>query len=74
MDARKCFINKGPSEGELAQPDLILASTDRVAIDIEGIKIIQGFKGNSLEGIIPRRLSQIKKAIEIGIGKKSKKY
>jgi len=68
MDARKCFINKGPSEGELKEPDLILASDDRVAIDVEGIKIIQSFKGNSLEGIDPWQLPQIKRAMEIGIG------
>jgi len=67
MDARKCFINKGPAEGELREPGLILASTDRVAIDIEGIKIIQSFGGNSLKDIDPLKLPQIKKAIEIGI-------
>ena len=53
MDGRKCFINKGPSEGEIKKPNTILASTSRIAIDIDGIKIIQKFKGNSLEGIIP---------------------
>jgi len=68
MDARKCFINKGPDKGKLAEPNLILASTDRVAIDVEGIKIIQSFKGNSLENIDPWELPQIKKAVEFGIG------
>lgn len=67
MDARKCFINRGPSEGEVRQPDLILASTGRVAIDVEGIKIIQSFKDNSLEGVDPEQLAQIKRAIELGI-------
>ena len=67
MDARKCFINKGPAEGELREPGLVLASKKRVAIDIEGIKIIQGFNGNSLKGINPLELTQIKKAIEFGI-------
>lgn len=68
MDARKCFINRGPSEGTLAEPGLILASDNRVAIDIEGIKIIQSYKGNSLEGIDPTELPQIKRAIELGLG------
>jgi len=68
MDARKCFINKGPSKGEVREPSLILASNDRVAIDIEGIRIIQSFKGNSLKDINPLELPQIKKAIELGIG------
>lgn len=67
MDARKCFINKGPNKGEAREPNLILASRDRVAIDIEGIKIIQSFKNNSLIGIDPLELPQIKKAKEFGI-------
>lgn len=67
LDARKCFINKGPSEGETKEPNLILASTSRVAIDIEGVKIIQSYKGNSLEGIEPEELPQIKRAIEVGL-------
>lgn len=69
MDARKCFINRGPSEGDLGEPNLILASTDRVAIDVEGIKIIKSFKGNSLSGIDPLDLPQIKRALELGIAK-----
>lgn len=62
MDARKCFVNQGPSQGETREPNLILASTDRVAVDIEGVKIIQGFKGNSLSKISPQELPQIKRA------------
>ncbi len=67
MDGRKCFITKGPSEGALAEPGLILASESRMAIDIEGIKIIQGFEGNSLAGLRPEELLQIKRARELDI-------
>lgn len=67
MDARKCFINRGPDKGEVANPNLILASKDRVAIDVEGIKIIQGFKGNSLKDLNPLEITQIKKSKEFGI-------
>jgi len=69
MDGRKCFINKGPAEGKLAEPNLILASENRIDIDVEGIKIIQSFKGNSLKNINPLEMPQIKKAIELGIEK-----
>jgi uncharacterized protein (DUF362 family) len=71
MDARKCFISKGPTKGETREPNLILASDDRIAIDVEGIKIIQNFKGNSLKNINPWELTQIKRAIELGIGVKN---
>jgi len=67
MDARRCFINKGPAKGDIRKPGLILASKNRVAIDIEGIKIIQSFDGNSLKKVDPLKLTQIKKAIEFGI-------
>jgi uncharacterized protein (DUF362 family) len=67
MDARKCFITNGPMTGEVREPKLILASTDRVATDIEGIKIIQSYDGNDLAGIKPEELPQIKRALELGI-------
>lgn len=68
MDARKCFVNRGPSEGDLAEPNVILASRDRVAIDVEGIRLIQKYPGNSLKGLAPQDLPQIKIAMELGIG------
>ena len=67
MDGRKCFIDNGPCSGPVREPNLILASTDRIAIDIEGIKIIQGFEGNSLAGIKPEELPQIRWAKEFRI-------
>jgi len=73
MDARKCFINKGPAEGKIKNPNLILASDDRIAIDIEGIKIIKNYRGNSLRNINPWELPQIKRAIEMEIGVKNEK-
>jgi uncharacterized protein (DUF362 family) len=67
MDARKCFVTGGPMNGELREPGLILASTDRLAMDIEGIRIIQSYSGSDLEGLAPEGLPQIKRATEIGI-------
>ncbi|MEM3539280.1 MAG: DUF362 domain-containing protein, partial [Nitrososphaerales archaeon] len=46
MDGRKCFIKGGPFHGDVREPGLILASGDRIAIDVEGIKIIKRFEGN----------------------------
>jgi len=71
MDARKCFINGGPAEGEVGEPNLVLAGDDRVAVDVEAIKIIQSFKGNSLKDLNPWQLPQIKRAGEIGVGVKN---
>lgn len=67
MDARKCFITKGPSNGEIREPNIVLASVSRVEIDLEEIKIIQSFPGNDLAGLVPEDLPQIKRAREVGI-------
>lgn len=67
MDARKCFINGGPAKGETREPGLVLASTSRVDIDIEEVKIIQSFDSNSLAGRDIYELPQIKRARELNI-------
>lgn len=67
MDARKCFINHGPSSGEIGSPNLILASESRISIDIEGVKIIQEFPSNSLKNTPALEIPQIRHAKEIGI-------
>lgn len=68
MDARKVFIAGGPARGELRAPGLILASGNQVAIDVEGVKILQSYPGNSLEGKSPWDLVQIRHAVELGLG------
>jgi uncharacterized protein (DUF362 family) len=68
MDARKVFITGGPAKGELRTPNLILASGNQVAIDIEGVKIIQSYPGNALEGRNVWDLTQIRHAVELGLG------
>lgn len=67
MDGRKCFIDNGPSHGTIREPNIILASTNRVELDIEAVKIIQTFPGNSLTNINPREIPQIKRALELNI-------
>lgn len=67
MDGRKCFIDGGPTKGEMRESNVILASTSRTAIDIEEIKVIQSFSGNSIGNIKPEDLPQLKRSLEIGI-------
>jgi len=68
MDARKVFITGGPAKGELREPNLILASGNQVAIDVEGVKILQSYPGNGLAGKNVWDLVQIKHVIELGLG------
>ncbi|MBI2861220.1 MAG: DUF362 domain-containing protein [Chloroflexi bacterium] len=70
VDARKCFISGGPSAGIYREPGLILASGDRIAVDVEGLRILKGYTGNSLNKDV-WQMSQIRRAIDLGIGAKS---
>lgn len=66
-DMRRTFIRGGPAKGELREPGFILASGDRVALDVEAIKIIQAFPGHALPND-PWALTQIAHAVALGIG------
>ncbi len=70
MDGRKGFINGGPACGELRNPNVILASGDRIAIDVEALKIIESFEDSSLTDN-PWSYTQICRAVELGLGVKN---
>ena len=70
MDGRKCFISGGPFHGKVREPNLVLASGDRVAMDVESIKIIAGFEGSKLRDD-PWSYTQIQRAVELGLGVKN---
>jgi len=74
MDGRSCFISGGPACGELRNPNVVLASGDRIAIDVEALKLIESFEGASLTAD-PWSYTQIRRAVELEIGvKKEDKY
>ena len=70
MDGRKCFINGGPACGELRNPNVVLASGDRIAMDVEAIKVIENFEGANLTAD-PWSYTQIRRAVELEIGVKN---
>jgi len=68
-DGRKCFITGGPFSGEVRNPNVILASGDRIAMDVECIKVISGFEGSKLKDN-PWKYAQIQHAVKLGLGVK----
>lgn len=66
-DARRVFITGGPAKGEIRTPNLILASGNQVATDVEGVKILQSYPENSLK-VDVWDLVQIRHAVELGQG------
>lgn len=71
MDGRKCFVTQGPEKGQVENPNILMASDDRVALDIEALKILQSYKADNMLGNDPWALEQITRAIELNIGSKS---
>jgi uncharacterized protein (DUF362 family) len=72
MDAMMCFIDGGPDSGTTANPGLIVAATDRVALDAVGVAILKS--AGSTSGPIRGKIfatRQIMRAVEIGLGIKS---
>ena len=72
MDGTKAFITGGPESGTLVEPNLLLASHDRVALDAVGVAILKlyGAKGKIGEADIFEQ-DQLKRAAELGFGVKS---
>ncbi|MCS7219968.1 MAG: DUF362 domain-containing protein [Anaerolineae bacterium] len=69
LDGVEAFVRGGPERGELVQAGVILASTDRIAIDAVGVAILRSF-GTTPEvsrGPIFEQ-EQIARAVELGIG------
>jgi uncharacterized protein (DUF362 family) len=68
MDATEAFVSGGPDKGAGAKPGLMLASTDRVAIDAVGVAILRSFGASSLAERPIFELDQIRRAAELGLG------
>jgi uncharacterized protein (DUF362 family) len=71
LDGVDAFVEGGPEKGKLVHPHVILASTDRIAIDAVGVAILRDH-GTTLEvkkGSIFEQ-EQIKRAVELNLGVK----
>ncbi len=69
LDGLEAFVNGGPDQGKLVQPGVVLAGSDRVAIDAVGVAILRSF-GTTPEvtnGAIFQQ-EQIARAVELGLG------
>ena len=69
MDAMQAFTTAGPDTGTLVAPGLVLAATDRVALDAVGVAILRhyGTTPEVTRGSIFQQ-EQIARAVELGLG------
>jgi uncharacterized protein (DUF362 family) len=69
MDGVDVFVDGGPSNGKLVQAGVIVAGTDRVAIDAVGLAILKQLGSN--DAIMNTKIfeqEQIQRAIELKLG------
>jgi uncharacterized protein (DUF362 family) len=67
MDGRKAFVSGGPTQGEVAEPGIVLASGDMVAIDVEALRILQSYPARNRLAGDPYDLPQIATALRHGL-------
>lgn len=69
LDGMEAFIDGGPDRGTLVTPGVILAGSDRVAIDAVGVAILRhyGTTAQVSRGSIFEQ-EQIARAVELGLG------
>ena len=69
LDGVEAFIDNGPDLGTKVSGDVVLAGTDRVAIDAVGLALLRllGYRGVAARGSIFAQ-EQIARAVELGLG------
>jgi len=68
MDGRKCFTTGGPDVGHVEEPNIILASGDRIAIDVEALKILKSYNASNKLDMSVWEFPQIKHTVELELG------
>ena len=69
LDGIEAFVDGGPMTGNRKRADVILASTDRIALDAVGLAILKDLGSNRAimgKGIFEQE--QIARAVELGLG------
>lgn len=69
LDGIEAFVDGGPAKGKKKKADIIIAGSDRVAIDAAGIAALKELGSN--HRIMSRRIfeqEQISRAVELGLG------
>lgn len=68
MDGRISFVSGGPAIGLAVHPGVILASGDPIAMDVQGVRLLQNYAAVNHLGGDPWHLPQIRTAVRHGLG------
>ena len=69
LDGIEAFTDSGPARGTKKRADIMLAGTDRIAIDAVGLAILKDLGSNrAIMGTRIFEQEQIRRAVELGLG------
>jgi uncharacterized protein (DUF362 family) len=69
LDGIDAFVDEGPATGKRVRGNVVLASTDRVAIDAVGVAVLKVLESNARIMTCPIfAQKQIARAVELGLG------
>jgi uncharacterized protein (DUF362 family) len=68
LDGMKCFVTGGPATGTCKESEVIIAGSDRVAVDAVGVSILKFHNADGIKDVPVKDQEQIRRAGEIGIG------
>ncbi len=68
MDGTRAFISGGPSHGQLREPNIVLATSDLVAVDVVGLALLKYLGAPSLLAGNSWEEHQVARAVELGLG------
>ena len=69
LDGVEAFVDGGPSQGVKKQANVVVAGTDRVAVDAVGVAILKELGSNdAIMGTKIFQQEQIQRATEVGLG------
>lgn len=71
LDGRKAFITYGPDKGDLVEPNVLMAGPDRIALDVEALKILKSFPAENKLNFDVWQFPTIKRAVELNLGAKN---
>ncbi|TET19692.1 DUF362 domain-containing protein [Candidatus Bathyarchaeota archaeon] len=71
LDGMRCFVSGGPDKGKVASPGVMIAGSDRVAIDAVGVSILKSLNAVGIANVPVKEQEQLKRATEVDLGQLS---
>lgn len=68
LDGSQCFVSGGPTHGKKLASDVIIAGSDRVAVDAVGVAVLKFYEAEGIASVEVKNQEQLKRAAEIGVG------